>query len=210
MCGTWSWRTYEMHSVVLLKPGVTFFLTGSFLAVPRGSIPDRQNTAGCKKIRNSQSVHQNPYKFWQWLGNLVAYNFGIQLHLWLLHLRLHWLYFWPLRLHPRLLQLHLQLSRLHLDYIYYISDCFNFISDYYDYISDCHGYIIDYFDYIFDYSNYISDYYDYISDCFLSHPVFKDKTECITICMPGSSSIHIVSLSVKNQQQYHEKWIKRL
>ena len=25
----------------------------------------------------------------------------------------------------------------------------------------------------------------------LSHPVFKNKTECITICMPGSSFIHI-------------------
>jgi hypothetical protein len=41
----------------------------------------------------------------------------------------------------------------------------------------------------------------------VSHPVYKDKTECITICMPGSSSIHIVTSSVKNQQQYHEKRI---
>jgi hypothetical protein len=41
-------------------------------------------------------------------------------------------------------------------------------------------------------------------------PGFKDKTECITIYMPGSSSIHIVTLSVNNQQQYHEKRIKRL
>jgi hypothetical protein len=38
----------------------------------------------------------------------------------------------------------------------------------------------------------------------------KDKTECITICMPGSSSIHIVTSSVNNQQQYHEKRFKRL
>jgi hypothetical protein len=44
----------------------------------------------------------------------------------------------------------------------------------------------------------------------VSHPVFKDKTECITICMLGSSSIHIVTSSVNNQQQYHEKRIKRL
>jgi hypothetical protein len=44
----------------------------------------------------------------------------------------------------------------------------------------------------------------------LSHPVFKDQTECITICMPESSSIHIVTSSVNNQQQYHEKRIKRL
>jgi hypothetical protein len=44
----------------------------------------------------------------------------------------------------------------------------------------------------------------------LSHPVFKDKTECITICMPGLSSIHIVTSLVNNQQQYHEKRIKRL
>jgi hypothetical protein len=41
-------------------------------------------------------------------------------------------------------------------------------------------------------------------------PGFKDKTECITICMPGSSSIHIVTSSVNNQQQYHENRIKRL
>jgi hypothetical protein len=34
----------------------------------------------------------------------------------------------------------------------------------------------------------------------LSQPVFKDKTECITICMPGSSSIHIVTSLVNNQQ----------
>jgi hypothetical protein len=34
----------------------------------------------------------------------------------------------------------------------------------------------------------------------LSHPFFKDKTECITICMPVSSSIHIVTSSVNNQQ----------
>jgi hypothetical protein len=39
---------------------------------------------------------------------------------------------------------------------------------------------------------------------------FKDKTECITICVAGSSSIHIVTSSVNNQQQYHEKRIKRL
>jgi hypothetical protein len=39
---------------------------------------------------------------------------------------------------------------------------------------------------------------------------FKDKTECITICMLGSSSIHIVTSSVNNQQQYYEKRIKRL
>jgi hypothetical protein len=38
----------------------------------------------------------------------------------------------------------------------------------------------------------------------------KDKTEFITICMSGSSSIHIVTSSVNNQQQYHEKRIKRL
>jgi hypothetical protein len=44
----------------------------------------------------------------------------------------------------------------------------------------------------------------------MSHPVLKDKTECITICMPGSSSIHIVTSSVNNQQQYHERRIKRL
>jgi hypothetical protein len=44
----------------------------------------------------------------------------------------------------------------------------------------------------------------------VSHPVFKDQTECITICMPGSNSIHIVTSSVNNQQQYHEKRIKRL
>jgi hypothetical protein len=44
----------------------------------------------------------------------------------------------------------------------------------------------------------------------LSHLVLRTKTECITICMPGSSSIHIVTSSVKNQQQYHEKRIKRL
>jgi hypothetical protein len=44
----------------------------------------------------------------------------------------------------------------------------------------------------------------------LSHQVFKDKTECITICMPGSSSIHIVTSSVNNQQQYHEIRTKRL
>jgi hypothetical protein len=44
----------------------------------------------------------------------------------------------------------------------------------------------------------------------MSHPVFKAKTECITICMPGSSSIHIVTSSMNNQQQYHEKTIKRL
>jgi hypothetical protein len=41
-------------------------------------------------------------------------------------------------------------------------------------------------------------------------PGFKDKTECITICMPASSSIHIVTSSVNNQQRYHEKRIKRL
>jgi hypothetical protein len=41
-------------------------------------------------------------------------------------------------------------------------------------------------------------------------PGFKNKTECIAICMPGSSSIHIVTSSVNNQQQYHEKRIKRL
>jgi hypothetical protein len=41
----------------------------------------------------------------------------------------------------------------------------------------------------------------------VSHPVFEDKTECITICMPGSSSIHIVTSSVNIQQQYHEKRI---
>jgi hypothetical protein len=39
---------------------------------------------------------------------------------------------------------------------------------------------------------------------------FKDKTECITICIPGSSSIHLVTSSVNNQQQYHAKKIKRL
>jgi hypothetical protein len=44
----------------------------------------------------------------------------------------------------------------------------------------------------------------------VSHPVFKDKTKCITICMSGSSSIHIVTSLVNNQQQYHEKRIKRL
>jgi hypothetical protein len=41
-------------------------------------------------------------------------------------------------------------------------------------------------------------------------PDFKDKTECITICMPGSSSIHIVTSSVNNQQHYHKKRIRRL
>jgi hypothetical protein len=41
-------------------------------------------------------------------------------------------------------------------------------------------------------------------------PGFKNKTECITICMPGSNSIHIVTSSVNNQQQHHEKRIKRL
>jgi hypothetical protein len=40
------------------------------------------------------------------------------------------------------------------------------------------------------------------SDPLMSHPIFKDKTECITICMPGSSSTHIVSSLVNNQQQY--------
>jgi hypothetical protein len=44
----------------------------------------------------------------------------------------------------------------------------------------------------------------------LSDPVFKDKTKCIIICIPGSSSIHIVTLLVNNQQHYHEKRIKRL
>jgi hypothetical protein len=34
---------------------------------------------------------------------------------------------------------------------------------------------------------------------------FKDKIECITVCMTGSSSIHIVNSSVNNKQQYHEK-----
>jgi hypothetical protein len=29
-------------------------------------------------------------------------------------------------------------------------------------------------------------------------PSFKDKTECITICIPESSSIHIVTSSVNN------------
>jgi hypothetical protein len=43
----------------------------------------------------------------------------------------------------------------------------------------------------------------------VTHPIFKDKTECITICMPGSSSIHIVTSSVNNQQQYHEKRIQK-
>jgi hypothetical protein len=38
----------------------------------------------------------------------------------------------------------------------------------------------------------------------------KDKTKCITICMPGSSSIHIVTSSENNQHQYHEKRFKRL
>jgi hypothetical protein len=41
-------------------------------------------------------------------------------------------------------------------------------------------------------------------------PDFNNKTECITICMPGSSSIHVVTSSVNNQQKYHEKRIKRL
>jgi hypothetical protein len=31
-------------------------------------------------------------------------------------------------------------------------------------------------------------------------PDFKDKTKCITICISGSSSIHIETLSVNNQQ----------
>jgi hypothetical protein len=39
---------------------------------------------------------------------------------------------------------------------------------------------------------------------------FKDKTKCIAICMPGSSSIHIVTSLVNNQQLYHEKRIERL
>jgi hypothetical protein len=38
----------------------------------------------------------------------------------------------------------------------------------------------------------------------------KGKMECITICMPGSSSIRIVTSSMNNQQQYHEKRIKKL
>jgi hypothetical protein len=41
-------------------------------------------------------------------------------------------------------------------------------------------------------------------------PGFKDKTEYITICIPESSSIDIMTSSVNNQQQYHEKRIKRL
>jgi hypothetical protein len=41
-------------------------------------------------------------------------------------------------------------------------------------------------------------------------PGFKVKTECITTCMLGSSSIHIVTSSMNNQQQYHEKRTKRL
>ena len=36
-------------------------------------------------------------------------------------------------------------------------------------------------------------------------PGFKDKTECITICMTRSSFIYIETLLVNNQQQYHEK-----
>jgi hypothetical protein len=44
----------------------------------------------------------------------------------------------------------------------------------------------------------------------LSNTVFKGKTQCITIRMPESSSIHIVTSSVNNQQQYHEKRVKRL
>jgi hypothetical protein len=41
-------------------------------------------------------------------------------------------------------------------------------------------------------------------------PDFKDKIECITICMLGSSSIHIVTSLVNNQQRYHEKRTKGL
>jgi hypothetical protein len=41
-------------------------------------------------------------------------------------------------------------------------------------------------------------------------PGFKDKSKCATICMAGSSSIHIVTSSANNEQQYHEKITKRL
>jgi hypothetical protein len=39
--------------------------------------------------------------------------------------------------------------------------------------------------------------------CLMNTPVtpgFKDKTECITICMPRSSSMHIVTSLMNNQQ----------
>jgi hypothetical protein len=56
----------------------------------------------------------------------------------------------------------------------------------------------------------LASYGRHSSDTTSVTPGFKNKTECITICMPGSSSIHTVTSSVNNQQQYHEKWIKRL
>jgi hypothetical protein len=56
----------------------------------------------------------------------------------------------------------------------------------------------------------LASYGRHSSDTTSVTPGFKNKTECITICMPGSSSIHIVTSSVNNQQQYHEKRIKRL
>jgi hypothetical protein len=56
----------------------------------------------------------------------------------------------------------------------------------------------------------LASYGRHSSDTTSITPGFKDKIKCITICMSGSSSIHIVTSSVNNQQQYHEKRFKRL